>query len=304
LRKFRVIFSLATILIIFFIITGCSNKVAVVNGEAVTRAEFNRRFEKLKAVYELQGADFSSKVSRRLVPGLKKQILDDIIREKVLLQEARKRGITVDETRVDKELARLEGSFASPEDFRRSVQSQKIKVDDVRDYLRTQMIIGALQEKVLSASRVTEEDARREFQARPQKYQQVEVSSILLADETEAIKVIQALARGEDFGQLAVEKSTEPGAAQTRGYLGWIFRGQAVPQVEEVAFNLKEGQFSPRPIRTPAGYAVILVKDKKNTFAELAEDIIHALNEQRKQDRFAEFTAEVMKKAKIEKKVF
>lgn len=68
---------------------------------------------------------------------------------------------------------------------------------------------------------------------------------------------------GEDFGKVAAEISEDPGSKTKGGELGWVKKGEMVPQFEEALFNLKQGEVTAEPVRTPFGYHAIKVFEVK-----------------------------------------
>lgn len=88
--------------------------------------------------------------------------------------------------------------------------------------------------------------------------EQVWARHILVADEASALAVIERLDKGEDFGALATELSTDTGSAAQGGDLGWFGKGAMVPAFEEAAFALKVGEIS-QPVQSTFGYHIIQV---------------------------------------------
>lgn len=66
----------------------------------------------------------------------------------------------------------------------------------------------------------------------------------------------------ENFASLVAEHSTEPGAAETGGDLGWFTWGEMVPAFETVAFNIPKGKIS-TPVETEFGYHLIYKEDER-----------------------------------------
>jgi peptidyl-prolyl cis-trans isomerase D len=84
------------------------------------------------------------------------------------------------------------------------------------------------------------------------------------AENKSKAKVEEAIRRakaGEDFAKLARELSEDTATASQGGDLGFVGKGEMVPQFEEAAFALKKGEISPQPVRTPFGYHAIMVSD-------------------------------------------
>ena len=91
--------------------------------------------------------------------------------------------------------------------------------------------------------------------------EQVTASHILVETEAEAEALILALHDGDDFAQLAKEKSTGP-SGPNGGALGTFERGQMVPAFETAAFNLAIGSYSDTPVQTQFGWHIIKVDGK------------------------------------------
>jgi peptidyl-prolyl cis-trans isomerase D len=96
------------------------------------------------------------------------------------------------------------------------------------------------------------------------------------AKATEIIKRIRA---GEDFAKLARENSEDPGSASRGGDLGWVRRGQTLPEFEQAMFGLKKGETSAEPVRTAAGFHVVKVTDIHEGGKKLLKDVAAPIRE-------------------------
>jgi peptidyl-prolyl cis-trans isomerase C len=92
---------------------------------------------------------------------------------------------------------------------------------------------------------------------------EVHARHILVATEQEAKDIIAQLQKGGDFAAIAKQKSTEPGAAQSGGDLGWFKKDDMVPEFSAAAFGLKAGQVDPQPVHTQFGWHVIQVLETR-----------------------------------------
>jgi peptidyl-prolyl cis-trans isomerase D len=79
------------------------------------------------------------------------------------------------------------------------------------------------------------------------------------AVKTKAEALLKQIQGGADFAKLATEKSEDTGSATNGGELGWIVKGQTVPEFEKSAFSLKVGETSGL-IKTQYGYHIIRVE--------------------------------------------
>lgn len=110
-------------------------------------------------------------------------------------------------------------------------------------------------------------------------------------DDAEALAFAQTLHQrildGEDFADLALRFSNDPGSGSQGGELGWAGRGRYVPEFEEAAFSLEVGEMS-APVKSTFGYHIIEVlerdderpKEEANLQQEYAEAFQTWLQEQ------------------------
>ena len=90
-------------------------------------------------------------------------------------------------------------------------------------------------------------------------------------------EVLKRARAGEDFAKLAKETSEDTANAQQGGDLGFVKRGDLVPQFEQAAFALKKGELAPAPVRTPFGYHAIKVLDVKEGGKTPFKDVVDAI---------------------------
>jgi peptidyl-prolyl cis-trans isomerase D len=95
--------------------------------------------------------------------------------------------------------------------------------------------------------------------------------------KAKAEEAIRRAKAGEDFGKIARELSEDTATASQGGDLGFVGKGEMVPQFEEAVFALKKGEITPQPVRTPFGYHAIKVVDVQDgglqPFREIAARI-------------------------------
>jgi peptidyl-prolyl cis-trans isomerase C len=170
---------------------------------------------------------------------------------------------------------------------------------------RRQVLIGEfLRRRIVEPSRVTEEEARKMYEDNKPLFSTETVAArhIMVKTQAEAEAILQDLQAGKDFADLAKAKSQDTGSAEKGGDLGTLKRGQTVPEFEEEAFRLKEGELSP-VIKTQYGYHIL--KGGAHTsvvqpFEEVKDRLRQSLLQQKQQDTFTVFMADLEKKAKTE----
>ncbi len=77
--------------------------------------------------------------------------------------------------------------------------------------------------------------------------------------------IYNALQNGADFAEMAKKCSDDKGTAANGGELQWIAKGMTLKEFEDAAWALEKGQMS-KPVLSPAGWHIILLKDKGNFF--------------------------------------
>ena len=130
------------------------------------------------------------------------------------------------------------------------------------------------------------------------------------AENKSKAKIEEAIRRaktGEDFGKIAKELSEDTATAPQGGDLGFVGKGEMVPQFEEAVFALKKGEVSPQPVRTPFGYHAIKVVDVQDggvqPFREIAARIKEKLATERS-ERAAQSKADEARVALVAAKDF
>jgi len=84
----------------------------------------------------------------------------------------------------------------------------------------------------------------------------IKCSHILVEKQSESLVIVERLKKGEKFGKLAKELSTDSGSAKKDGNLGYFTKGMMVKPFEETAFKLQVGEVS-EPVKTNFGYHII-----------------------------------------------
>ena len=149
-------------------------------------------------------------------------------------------------------------------------EGKKMKLDEepsVRaaiDFVIEKVLMQAFLSKYVQEN-IKEENLKasyNNFIADETSREEIKASHILMDTESEAIDVINMLNNGDDFAELAKNKSTGP-SGPSGGDLGWFKRGQMVPPFEKAAFSLNKNEITQRPVQTQFGWHVIKIFDKR-----------------------------------------
>ena len=146
--------------------------------------------------------------------------------------------------------------------------------------------------KIDASVKVTPDDLRAYYDQRRDQYrtpEQVKVSHILIktplpgpdgkVDEKgvaeaqhRAEDLLKQLKAGAKLEDLAKKYSEDPGSAKQGGSLGWIGRGQTVPEFEKTAFSLPKGQISDL-VKSSYGFHIIRVDDKQEAHVKTLDEV-------------------------------
>jgi peptidyl-prolyl cis-trans isomerase SurA len=219
---------------------------------------------------------------------LRRRILDDMIDEEILVQEAlRDTAVKVTEQEVNEavnqRLTSLRGQFTSEVDYRRELQNAGFQTPDEfrryladqhrRRFLRTRLVERLKAMDVIREVAPTERELREYFEAnraemgqRPAaiSFRQIVVAPQPTAEAKQrafalADSIARALRTGGDFATAARRFSQDSGSAVQGGDLGWQRRGSFERPFDEVVFSLRPGVIS-APVETVFGYHVIQVE--------------------------------------------
>lgn len=266
---------------------------AVVNDETITVTDLEKQYNSMPAQYQ----QFITQ----------EQLLEQMINEKLLLQKADELGVTVTDEEVEASIdAAVASSPITREEFESRLADQNLTIEDVRGFYRNQLVITKMiNETVLDMIEVTDEDVETYYDANQEAFvvdESVKARHILVETEEEADEIISLLDEGEDFQELAKERSTGPSGPQG-GDLGFFTRGQMVAPFEEAAFSLDIGEVSD-PVQTDFGWHVILVEEKREAGMQTLEDVREQIRQQLlsdlQQDAFLTFMTQLRAEAVVE----
>ena len=211
-----------------FLFAGClqkSNSPTVVRfaGQTITEAEYKTKVQSLPR--EIQNVVLRDK----------KRFAEDMAVERLLIAEAKKKGIEV--------------------------------LPDVQDLLRAaknKILVAKLIELEIDKKLTLDPDeAQRYYEAHKQEFMTpllLRASHILVKTEEEAKQIKKELSEGADFEDTARRKSIDT-TAMRGGDLGFFQKGQLVSDFETAAFQMKKGQISD-VVKTQFGYHVVKLTDR------------------------------------------
>jgi len=275
----RVLAALATA-ILGFSVAGCSGSsiaggggdIASVNGEKISRAEFDAKLEAGPQA---------------------KAILNQLVQSALIDQYAKDSHLAISDADVQKKEDEIKAKYP-PGQFEQILKAQNLTEADVKKILREQLIV----DKAVSANvKISDADVKSYLDknhATLDTGEQVRARHILVADLKTAQDVEAQLKAGAKFEDLAKKYSTDPSSKDKGGELGFFGKGQMVPAFQTAAFSQPLNVVGP-PVKSPFGYHIIEVEEKKPaqvaSMANSADKIRTLLTQQQSQQQYPTFLA-------------
>lgn len=197
-------------------------------------------------------------------PTIKCDLLEELLFQKLLVNQARLDSVEVSDDQVEEELDRrlryFIGQIGSEEKLEEYYKKSIVEIkDDFRELIRDQLLGQNMQYKITGEVKVTPAEVRDYFSKIPSDslpYINVELEigrivkkPIISKKEKDVAKaraeeLRQRILDGAKFETMAKLYSEDPGSAEKGGELGFFGRGNMVPEFEALAFSLQGKEIS------------------------------------------------------------
>lgn len=245
--------------------------VAVVDNEIILQSELDFQV----------GIFASQRQIDPSTPGLKEQLLNTMIEEKLIYAQADLDSITITEDEINQRIdyqinsfVQQYGSIANIEKIY-GMSIDRIK-RELRDEVRKSLMSQRLQEKNFGRVQASRREVEEFFDVYkdsigiiPEKltiyhiFQNPKASAKLKQKfYDKAVSLLDSIKAGADFSELAKNYSDDPGSAAQGGDLGFVKKGVFYPEFEEAAFKLNINEIS-TVIESPVGFHIIQLMEKR-----------------------------------------
>ncbi|MFO0599671.1 MAG: peptidyl-prolyl cis-trans isomerase [Myxococcaceae bacterium] len=235
------------------------NVVATVNGETISRVDFERLLSR-----EAQSMEGNSPRTPEQVEPFKQALLQTLIERVLLLQAAKTANVTVTTEEVDRRVLALGSEYPAgtfDEALTNSGTTRSALTRSTREQLTIEKLLA---QEVDARLAVSEQQIREYYDEHAAEYsepEQVHAQQIVVKGLDEAKRIQQQLWQGKKFTDLARRYSLSPDA-RVGGDLGFFGRGTMPPAFDEVVFKLSPGGTS-EVVSTEYGFHLFHVIEKK-----------------------------------------
>ena len=211
------------------------------------------------------------------------QLFNRLIMNKLMVAKAEIDSVVVTDLEVDQNTTQrmnaiLQNSGNSPEELERRYGKslEQIRVE-LRDQIREQLLAREMTGRITKELKITPAEVKRFFNKIPkdslpfyssdveigQIVRNVKISNSQKEDAKRRLSEIRdRILGGEDFNSLAQKYSEDPSVKANGGEMGFVGRGQMVPQFEAMAFKLRKGEIS-QPFESAFGIHIMQLIDRR-----------------------------------------
>ena len=252
--------------------------VAIVEDEVITRRQLQQEIQRLRDEFKLQGRQLPA--DEEIAP----QVLELLINQSILLQQARQRGVTISDSQLNRAMEKLAANNGmNLTGFRQALLANGIDYRKFREKIRREMMINTIkssyarQNVKISEQEVDDYLKRTQGQNENREYRLAHIliavpdgaSSQQVTEARRKAEDIVARARaGEDFAELA-RRNSASGTALQGGDLGWRKHAEVPSLFSDLVPGMQPGQVSD-PIRAAGGFHIVKLVDLRDSDQVLA----------------------------------
>lgn len=303
--KYGVSAAIALLLSVTVLVSGCGEGeklAASVNGTGIPMSKLDnyvKQFEKMQA------AQLKGKNKDEVIKKYKQQIIDQLIDQELVIQEAERQKITVTDKEIDKKYEEIRKSAnKSEKEAEKILADQGMTAAEFKENLKAQLIAQRFYTKLTSGIKMSDADIKKFYDERKdidfKVSANVKVQEIFAATEDKAKQAKTDLDGGADFGETAKKYSEDEAKDQES-----VKTQEAVdPEWSKVVFTQSAGAVTD-VFKTSRGFHIVKVIEKNDAkirpFEEVKDIIKQQQIDKKKDDAFLKWLSGLKKKSKIEK---
>ncbi|MDP3731994.1 MAG: SurA N-terminal domain-containing protein [Candidatus Omnitrophota bacterium] len=248
--------------------------IAIVNKDIITQKELNDfiNFMRLQLATQYRGEQLESKIQ-----SMKLDLLEKLIEDSLILQEAKKDNIRTDPDRIKARVNEIKKHYGSDSEFEDSLAKQGLVQADIEAKIREQLLMYTVidieikRKIIIKPGEVT--DFYQENSGKFILTEQREFESIAVDNESLANDVFAQLKSGQELQEVANKNSL------TVNKFSCVRGGQLRKDIEDVVFKINLAEIS-APVKIEGNYYIFklnnIISTRQQTLPEV-QDEIHAM---------------------------
>ncbi|MFH1397869.1 MAG: peptidyl-prolyl cis-trans isomerase [Candidatus Omnitrophota bacterium] len=271
--------------------------IAIVNNEAITRKELNDfiNFTRMRLTENYDQTKIEEKLDT-----IKKDLLDRLIEDRLLVQAAKKEGVKVDSMRIKDKISATRRNYATQAEYESALREQGLVEADLETKIREQMLMYALVEAKIKSSVIVQPEEVTDFYHQNigefDLPEQREFEYIIFPDEDQA---------KEGYAKLRQESDWEVAAKKYQYSLSRLTgkkNGELRKEIDYVIFSLNPGEIS-APLRIDSSFYIFKLNEiflsRQQSLVEVQDSINKVLWDKKMQEGMIKFIDGLRKKAYI-----
>lgn len=271
--------------------------IAIVNKDIITQKDLNdfSNYMRVQLSQEYSGKELESQLQAK-----KLDLINKLIEDRLILQEAKRYGVIVDENRIKARLDEMRRRYPTELDFQDSLRSQGLVQGDLEAKTRDQFLIfNMIEYKIRRNITVAPTEVTNFYENNIQEFRATEernVTSLNTDDENIAQKAYQDLKTGKSLDSVINQYYL------SSDNLISAREGELRKDIEEVIFKLNLGEFC-KPLKINNGYYIFKLESitapRQLSLSETRDNIYTYLFNKKIEEELSKWLAELKKRSYI-----
>lgn len=281
----------------------------IVNGERIDASRVDQERDQLLQDLSVNPSQLANDRLRLVLLDQAKQ---NVIDHYLLHQEASKKGLEIDEEKVEERVQWMVERNGGLESVTRQLEERGFSIESFKEQIRVRMRVDAIIDQLHeSVSAPKDRHAKKHYKENKESFfkpDQVQLQQLVkrfrnssdrFRVKKETTKIRQSAIDGDPFTQLVIQKSDQP---ENDGMLGWVSKDEFPETISEFVFSAEVGSFS-ELLEGDGFWYFLKVCDRREAhraeFAEAKEEILEKLFQESKTQAVQELLTSLRKKAVI-----
>lgn len=271
--------------------------VAVVNNDIITQKDLNDflNFTRMQLRQQYSGRELESKIQ-----SMKVDLINRMIDDKLIIQEAKRYGVIVDEARIKSRLDEIKKQYPSDAVFQKSLKQQGLVPSDIENKIREQFLMfNAIAYFVKRKITVSPSEVTNFYNDNTDQFnlpEEREFDAYLVDDEVQAKEASLSLKSGASQEEIEKKYNLVPNRMNA-------FKvGEFKKEIEDAVFSIAEGKVSD-PVFINSNYYIFKIikinPPKQLPFSEAKEKVYDFLFNQKLEQELIKWIADIKKRSYI-----
>ncbi len=274
--------------------------IAIINNTVITQKELSDflSFMRLQLASE---KEYTSEELNNKLQSIKQDLLEKLIEDKLILQEARKNNVKIEESLIKARVLQIKKRYKSDEEFQRSLAIQGLTEADIEEKIRDQALMySIIEQKVKSQITISPSEITDFYYANIEEFkfpEERDLQYIKTTDKNVAQEIENSINNGQELASAAGGHKLEVNTLKASS------KEELKIQLKEAVFKLDKGKFS-EPILIDDYYYIFKLLEitlaRQQSLSEVQDSIHRFLFERKMQEKLTSWLEELKKNSYIQ----